>query len=90
MPTVDLKQRVTVPNFASVKILPKKTPWQRLHAPTVQYTRDGLCVMVVALFTPVGQLQAPVFVIEEQESSIHIHVKTSTKISGKFDTWDAS
>jgi polyisoprenoid-binding protein YceI len=49
-----------------------------------------LCVMVAAMFSTVSRPQAPVFVMEQQESSIHFHVKASTKISGKFDKWDAS
>lgn len=49
-----------------------------------------LCVMLAAMFPTVSRPQAPVFVIEQQESSIHFHVKASTKISGKFDKWDAS
>jgi polyisoprenoid-binding protein YceI len=48
------------------------------------------CVLAAAMFPAVSRAQAPVFEITPVESSIHFHVKASTKIAGKFDKWDAS
>jgi polyisoprenoid-binding protein YceI len=49
-----------------------------------------LCVLTCAMFPAVSWAQAPVFEIEQEESSIHFHVKASTKIAGKVDKWDTS
>ena len=50
-----------------------------------------LCVMFIASRGTMGQTPAgvPVFKIEPGESWIKFHVKSSTKIAGKFDKWEA-
>lgn len=49
-----------------------------------------LCLLAFAVIPPVSKAQtAPVFEIERGESWIKFDVKASTKISGKFDEWDA-
>lgn len=49
-----------------------------------------LCLLGAALFPSLSRAQAPVFEITPVESWIKFHVKASTTIAGKFDTWDAS
>ena len=49
----------------------------------------ALCLSAFMLFVPRGRAQAPVFEIMPVQSSIKFHVKSSVKIAGKFDKWDA-
>jgi len=42
------------------------------------------------IFPSLSRSQAPIFEISPIESSINFHVKSSVKIAGKFDKWDAS
>ncbi len=49
-----------------------------------------LVVFAVFLFFPKAQAQAPVFAISPIHSSISFDVKSSVKIVGKFDKWDAA
>lgn len=48
------------------------------------------CMLASVLFSPLSRSQAPVFEITPVNSWINFHVKSSVKISGKFDKWDAS
>jgi polyisoprenoid-binding protein YceI len=49
-----------------------------------------LCVLVCATLPSVSRGQAPVFEIAPLNSWIKFDVKASTKITGKFDKWDAT
>jgi polyisoprenoid-binding protein YceI len=49
-----------------------------------------LCVLALATFPSLTRAQAPVFEISPIHSSIKFDVKSSVKIVGKFDKWDAS
>jgi polyisoprenoid-binding protein YceI len=49
-----------------------------------------LCIFPFVLFVPPSRAQAPVFEIAPTDSRIKFHVKSSIKIAGKFDKWDAS
>src|ERR1700757_2239444 len=49
----------------------------------------ALCILLFLVFVPRGRAQAPVFEIMPVQSSIKFHVKSSVKIAGKFDKWDA-
>jgi len=42
------------------------------------------------IFPTLSRSQAPIFEISPKESSITFHVKSSVKIAGKFDMWDAT
>ena len=42
------------------------------------------------IFPSLSRSQAPIFEISPIESSINFHVKSSVKIAGKFDKWDAA
>jgi len=42
------------------------------------------------IFPSLSRSQAPIFEISPIESSINFHVKSSVKIAGKFDKWDAT
>ncbi len=42
------------------------------------------------IFPSLSRSQAPIFEIFPIESSINFHVKSSVKIAGKFDKWDAT
>ena len=42
------------------------------------------------IFPSQSRSQAPIFEISPIESSINFHVKSSVKIAGKFDKWDAT
>ena len=42
------------------------------------------------VFPPASRAQAPIFEITPVESWINFHVKSSVKIAGKFDKWDAN
>ena len=48
------------------------------------------CLTAFALLTPLGQAQAPVYTITQQDSSINFSVSASISIAGKFDKWDAT
>lgn len=48
------------------------------------------CIFACVLFAPPSMPQAPIFEITPAESWINFHVKSSVKIAGKFDQWDAS
>jgi polyisoprenoid-binding protein YceI len=48
------------------------------------------CILVLTLFVPSGQAQAPVFEIAPVHSWIKFHVKSSVALAGKFDKWDAN
>jgi polyisoprenoid-binding protein YceI len=50
----------------------------------------ALCLVATALFPSLSRAQVPVFDISPVHSSIKFDVKSSTKIVGKFDKWDAS
>ncbi len=43
-----------------------------------------------AVLPPLSRAQTPVFEIVPVESSINFHVKASTNIDGKFNTWEAT
>ncbi len=45
---------------------------------------------VSIIFPSLSRSQAPIFEISPIESSINFHVKSSVKIAGKFDKWDAT
>ena len=47
-------------------------------------------VFALIIFPSLSRSQAPVFEISPIESSINFHVKSSVKIAGKFDKWDAT
>lgn len=47
-------------------------------------------IFVAGLFPPLGRSQAPIFEITPADSWINFHVKSSVKIAGKFDKWDAT
>ena len=49
-----------------------------------------LCLAVSALFPSLAWAQVPVFEVEPVHSSIKFDVKSSVKLVGKFDKWDAS
>jgi polyisoprenoid-binding protein YceI len=49
-----------------------------------------LCLVASCMFPSLSQAQVPVFEISPVHSSIKFDVKSSTKIVGKFDKWDAS
>ncbi|HET7205233.1 MAG TPA: YceI family protein [Terriglobales bacterium] len=48
------------------------------------------CVLASALLPLPSRSQAPVFEITTVNSWINFHVKSSVKIAGKFDKWDAT
>ena len=48
------------------------------------------CVFASALFPLPSRSQAPVFEITPVNSWINFHVKSSVKIAGRFDKWDAT
>jgi len=52
--------------------------------------RMALCILALTIFVPCGQAQAPVFEIVPAHSWINFHVKSSVKLEGKFDKWDAN
>jgi polyisoprenoid-binding protein YceI len=49
-----------------------------------------LCLLASWVFPSISRAQVPVFDISPVHSSIKFDVKSSTKIVGKFDKWDAS
>ena len=49
-----------------------------------------LCLLASALFPRLTQAQVPVFVIEQEGSTVHFSVKASVAIEGKFDKWEAT
>jgi polyisoprenoid-binding protein YceI len=49
-----------------------------------------LCVSILIWFVPCGRTQAPVVEITPEHSWINFHVKSSVKVAGKFDKWDAT
>jgi polyisoprenoid-binding protein YceI len=50
----------------------------------------GLCLVASIALPPLGQTQAPVFVVTPEDSSIRFFVKASVAIGGTFDKWDAT
>ena len=53
--------------------------------------RQGIfCILVAGVFPPLSRSQAPIFEITPVDSWINFHVKSSVKIAGKFDKWDAT
>src|SRR5437867_7568542 len=42
------------------------------------------------IFPSLSRAQAPIFELSPIESWINFHVKSSVKIAGKFDKWDAA
>jgi polyisoprenoid-binding protein YceI len=54
----------------------------------VRLTILGILASVV--LPPLSRSQAPIFEITPLDSKINFHVKSSVKIAGKFDKWDAS
>lgn len=62
-----------------------KTTIKLLH---VRITILGILASVV--FPPLSRSQAPIFEITPLDSRINFHVKSSVKIAGKFDKWDAT
>lgn len=51
---------------------------------------SAFCVFASALLPLPSRSQAPVFEITTVNSWINFHVKSSVKIAGKFDKWDAT
>ena len=50
-----------------------------------------LCIFFAPIIFPsLSRSQAPIFEISPMESTINFHVKSSVKIAGKFDKWDAT
>jgi len=49
-----------------------------------------LCLLASLVLPPLSWSQAPIFKITRAESWINFHVKSSVKIAGKFDKWDAT
>jgi polyisoprenoid-binding protein YceI len=49
-----------------------------------------LCLLASAVFAPLSQAQAPVFVITPEQSTIKFYVKSSVDIQGDFNKWDAT
>ncbi len=49
-----------------------------------------LCLLASAVFAPLSQAQAPVFVITPEKSTISFAVKSSVNIEGTFNKWDAT
>lgn len=49
-----------------------------------------LCLLASVVFPAPSRSQAPVFEITPVGSWINFHVKSSVKIAGKFDKWDAT
>ena len=47
-------------------------------------------MLIAGVFPPHGWSQAPIFEITPVDSWINFHVKSSVKIAGKFDKWDAT
>ena len=47
-------------------------------------------LFALIIFPSLSRSQAPIFEISPIESSINFHVKSSVKIAGKFDKWDAT
>ena len=48
-----------------------------------------LCLMSSTLFTSANSVQASVFEITTEESTVKFDVEASVAIVGKFDKWDA-
>jgi polyisoprenoid-binding protein YceI len=48
------------------------------------------CILIAGLFPLLSRSQAPIFEITPVDSWINFHVKSSVKIAGKFDKWDAT
>ena len=48
------------------------------------------CLLAPVVLFPLGQAQAPVFVITPEQSTIKFYVKSSVDIEGHFDKWDAT
>ena len=46
--------------------------------------------LLASVLVPLGQAQAPVFVITPEQSTIKFYVKSSVDIEGHFDKWDAT
>jgi len=49
-----------------------------------------LCVLASGIFMPMSPAQAPVFAIDQSNSSVTFSVNASISIAGKFDKWDAT
>lgn len=49
-----------------------------------------LPLIAAAMLTPLGRAQAPVFTINQDDSTVKFSVQASVQIAGKFDKWDAS
>ena len=49
-----------------------------------------LPLIAAAMLTPLGRAQAPVFTINQDDSTVKFSVHASVQIAGKFDKWDAS
>ena len=60
-----------------------------------KFTRSNLpiavlCLLASALCPSLTQAQVPVFVIEQEGSSVHFSVKASVALEGKFEKWEAT
>jgi len=49
-----------------------------------------LCALAAGVLAPTSQGQAPVFTIDQADSSVSFSVQASISIAGKFDKWDAT
>jgi polyisoprenoid-binding protein YceI len=49
-----------------------------------------LPLIAAAMLTPMARAQAPVFAINQDDSTVKFSVQASVKIAGRFDKWDAS
>jgi len=47
-------------------------------------------ILATALLTPASPAQAPVFAVDQANSSVRFSVSASISIAGKFDKWDAT
>jgi len=52
--------------------------------------RLAILLFASIIFLPLCRSQAPIFEITPVDSWINFHVKSSVKIAGKFDKWDAT
>ena len=50
----------------------------------------ALCILASVVFPTLSWSQVPTFEISPVDSWINFHVKSSVKIAGKFDKWDAT
>ncbi|HXJ91902.1 MAG TPA: YceI family protein [Terriglobia bacterium] len=63
----------------------QKTEIKLFHVPLTVFG-----ILASVMFPPLSRAQGPIFEISPVESWINFHVKSSVKIAGKFDKWDAT